>query len=87
MLLMLLLVLRLGGQRSTRPSEAVDRVVRCLAEWPETGQTDTVLLILWLGVTIWREAGRASSRCAFGRVVWGNRNQLAGWPVGALQRE
>jgi len=34
----------------TRPSEAVDIVVRCLAEWPETGQTDTVLLILWLGV-------------------------------------
>jgi hypothetical protein len=32
--------------------------------------------------TVWPEAGWSSSRCAFGGVVWGNRNQLAGWLAG-----
>jgi hypothetical protein len=37
-------------------------------------------------LAVWPEAGRAASCCAVGSVVWGNRNQLAGWLVGALQR-
>jgi hypothetical protein len=50
MLFIILLGLSLGGQRLARPTDAVDRVLRSLAEWPEASQTDTVLLIIWLGI-------------------------------------
>lgn len=82
-------IVLLSCQMLARPTDAVDHIVRCLAGWADAGQTDTDPLVIWLGV--WQcgrpEACWASCRCAVGWLVWGNRSQLAGWLVGALQGE